>query len=791
MTKRTWSATRLSALVFSTILLVLALPTLAMAWPVGAVVTPLAPSSLAPGGVASYQAVSSTTGGETISRAIFTFPAGTDLVALRASDVMAGLGATVIPITNIGVNLSARTVTVYLPIGTTSPATGTPFSIIISNVTNPGPGTYTYAAQFRNSALVWIYGTSAPYTIGGGGDVTPPFTSLVANPVGPDGTNGWYKTAPSITLTADEPATTYFAWDGPATNTYSAALTAPEGVHTLHYFSVDTATNAETEKTAGFSVDTVAPAAPSVTVGTVTTASVALSWDAIVDSGSGIDRYDIYQDGVLVGTTTGTSYTAVGLDPGTTYDFQVAAVDVAGWDSPPTNTVSATTDSADTTPPLTSVITTPLLPDGGGGWYTALSIPELYALIDFSTDEPAVTYYGWGAPAANPYVTALWMPEGINTLYYYSVDPSNNSETPQSITFKADYSVPTQPIPTVGTVTATSIEFNWNACTDAVSGFSHYEIYLDHVSLGTTTATSYTATGLLPGTTHDFQVVSRDVAGWGWQGPMATGTTEQLTWTLTYNAGPGGAIVGTTPQTVANGGNGELVTATPNPGFVWVSWSDGYPTAARTDLNVTGNITATATFAPVVPGPWTLTYNAGPGGAIVGTTPQTVANGGNGDLVTATPNPGFVWVSWSDGYPTAARTDLNVTGNITATATFAPVVPGPWTITPSAGANGSITPSAPQTVPNGGSTSFAYAPNAGYHVASLTVDGSAVAFNPAGGSYNFVNVLTNHSIGVTFAADGPVEPPVSTPASSPLTLALLACMGLAAIAGTKRVRRSE
>ena len=140
------------------------------------------------------------------------------------------------------------------------------------------------------------------------------------------------------------------------------------------------------------------------------------------------------------------------------------------------------------------------------------------------------------------------------------------------------------------------------------------------------------------------------------------------TFTLTYTAGSGGSIVGTTPQTVNYGADGSLVTATPDANYHFVSWSDGYPTAARTDLNVTANKSVTANFAIDT---YTLTYTAGSGGTIVGTTPQTVNHGADGSLVTATPDANYHFVSWSDGYPTAARTDLNVTANKSVTANFA------------------------------------------------------------------------------------------------------------------------
>jgi len=218
------------------------------------------------------------------------------------------------------------------------------------------------------------------------------------------------------------------------------------------------------------------------------------------------------------------------------------------------------------------------------------------------------------------------------------------------------------------------------------------------------------------------------------------------TYTLTYTPGANGTITGTVSQAVYAGANGTEVTALPNSGYHFVSWSDAYPTAARTDTNVTANINATASFAvdtfaitasagangaidpsdsvsvsyggtqsftinpgtgyhvldvlvdsvsvgtvtsytfmnltenhtiavtfainPITISTYTLTYTAGANGTISGTSPQTVNQGTSSTAVTATPNGGYHFVSWSDGVATAARTDTNVTANINATANF-------------------------------------------------------------------------------------------------------------------------
>lgn len=69
-----------------------------------------------------------------------------------------------------------------------------------------------------------------------------------------------------------------------------------------------------------------------------------------------------------------------------------------------------------------------------------------------------------------------------------------------------------------------------------------------------------------------------------------------IRFTFTYTAGAGGAITGSTPQTVEMGADGAAVTANPNIGFEFATWSDGVLTATRTDLDAHKNITVSASF---------------------------------------------------------------------------------------------------------------------------------------------------------------------------------------------------
>jgi len=107
-------------------------------------------------------------------------------------------------------------------------------------------------------------------------------------------------------------------------------------------------------------------------------------------------------------------------------------------------------------------------------------------------------------------------------------------------------------------------------------------------------------------------------------------------------------------------------------------------------------------------------------------------------------------------------------------AGFAPPPPGPWvpsgntnlgsyptaywptfTITPSAGAHGAISPAIPTAVLQGFDATFAVAPAAGHHIADVLVDGVSQG---AVAAYAFSDVEASHTIAASFAADPPAAP---------------------------------
>jgi len=92
--------------------------------------------------------------------------------------------------------------------------------------------------------------------------------------------------------------------------------------------------------------DTEAPTAPTNLAASNTTATTTdLSWNASSDN-IGVTGYDVYQDGSVITTVAGTSFSVTGLTPSTSYAFSVIAKDAAGNESAASNTANVTTTSS-------------------------------------------------------------------------------------------------------------------------------------------------------------------------------------------------------------------------------------------------------------------------------------------------------------------------------------------------------------------------------------------------------------------------------------------------------------
>jgi Domain of Unknown Function (DUF1080)/PKD domain/Beta xylosidase C-terminal Concanavalin A-like domain len=134
-------------------------------------------------------------------------------------------------------------------------------------------------------------------------DRVPPITTATVDPAQPNGGLGWYRTAPTVTLTADDGAgdgvrSTEYAIDGGALQPYSAPFKVEgAGDHTVRYRSTDDSPheNQEAAKSLALRVDASPPATTAAVDAAGRSARIAL--DARDGSGSGVARTEYRVDG--------------------------------------------------------------------------------------------------------------------------------------------------------------------------------------------------------------------------------------------------------------------------------------------------------------------------------------------------------------------------------------------------------------------------------------------------------------------------------------------------------------
>ncbi len=162
--------------------------------------------------------------------------------------------------------------------------------------------------------------------------------------------------------------------------------------------------------------------------------------------------------------------------------------------------------------------------------------------------------------------------------------------------------------------------------------------------------------------------------------------------------------------------------------------------------------------------PVTLTYDGN--GATSGTAPAAKSYG-NGAAVTVLSNTGSLvkdgstfngWNTKADGTGTTYQegNTFTITGNTTLYAKWTENSGGGttetyYTITATAGANGSITPGGSVSVKENTDKTFTISAASGYEVADVKVDGKSVG---AVKSYTFTDVTGNHTIEATFKTTG-------------------------------------
>jgi hypothetical protein len=165
-------------------------------------------------------------------------------------------------------------------------------------------------------------------------DSVAPDTSASVSPPAPDLANGWYGSAPTVTLSASDAtsgvAATSYTVDGGSPQAYSGPFTvSAEGTHTIVYGSTDNAGNVEAQHTLTVKVDLNAPVttpsiSPAEQHGWYASPTVTLSADD--GAGSGVDHISYSVDGGAFQTYSGP---LSGFSTGNHF-VQFRATDVAG-----------------------------------------------------------------------------------------------------------------------------------------------------------------------------------------------------------------------------------------------------------------------------------------------------------------------------------------------------------------------------------------------------------------------------------------------------------------------------
>lgn len=275
----------------------------------------------------------------------------------------------------------------------------------------------------------------------------------------------------------------------------------------------------------------------------VTGVDVILDWVASRPGSAPVVAYDIYRDGVLIGSAPGdtVTYTAIDLTPLTTYVFEVVARDALGATGPPAHPLEVETDETygDPRPAPDGVTATEITPTS-----TRLSWPAEHqrrrryrrpAISDFVVLQNGVEVLRLPGWATTVTVGGL-APEASYTFSVYSIDASGDptdSSTPIPVTTAA--------LPDGQTIANTSIvespeQISYTA--DFLVPFAFRRVF---IATGNPASPCW-STGSSPQICADYLLENERLlrytgneGEWDWAvvrdaPPVATGTTS--TWTI-------------------------------------------------------------------------------------------------------------------------------------------------------------------------------------------------------------------------------------------------------------------
>jgi chitodextrinase len=270
-------------------------------------------------------------------------------------------------------------------------------------------------------------------------------------------------------------------------------------------------------------LDRKAPTAPTaLKVTRVTSSSITVAWKSSRDN-FGVAGYAVYVNGALKDRTGTTSDALSGVDCGTSYVIAVAAYDLAGNNSQKASVIASTSPcvTAAPTPPPAGDTQAPSAPSGLTE--TAATGSQVSLSWNAATDNVGVTGYRayFGGNQAGSTTSTNYTFSGLTCGSTYSVgvdavDAAGNGSTIASAVV-ATAACPDTLSPTAvanllpSQITTTAVALWWSPSLDN-AGVTGYGIYRNGTRVGTTTATTYTVTGLTCGTSYQLGVDATDAA---------------------------------------------------------------------------------------------------------------------------------------------------------------------------------------------------------------------------------------------------------------------------------------
>ena len=352
-----------------------------------------------------------------------------------------------------------------------------------------------------------------------------------------------------VTWTTDQPSSSLVNYGVTTSYGSSASLNTPLttahsvtlnglAANTLYNFDVVSGGNGNTTSTsANFRLATlsVAPVIANINVIYIASTSATINWTTDQPSTDMVTYGPTTAYGLSspLNSTMATSHTVnlSGLIPGTVYNFSVVSAGLANVPSTSANQTFTTAAASATAPNV--------------GFVASYGFTNSSAILSWSTDVPANTVLAYGTTPALGLLTSVQTAQTVShgvtltgltpgTTYYFVAESTGVSGvTGYSTVFNLTTTGPASMFPAITNVTTnlttTSATLTWLTDMPSTSqvNYGTTPAYGSSSPLDSTLTTSHsvTLTGLTPGTTYDFQLVSVSTTGASFFGANMTGLT--------------------------------------------------------------------------------------------------------------------------------------------------------------------------------------------------------------------------------------------------------------------------